>query len=137
MALYIAQARGHDETALEQASILRDGFSWTALVFGPLWLLYQQLWLAALIWIVLESAFMVLVLPHVAPDAAALANVLAHCFLGFEGQHLRITKASRNAAITEIVEGRDWEEAETRFFQRHVPPPLPVLEPSSCLEAAP
>ena len=137
MALYIAQAEGQDETALEQASILRDGFSWTALVFGPFWLLYQRLWLAALIWIVLESAFIVLVLPHVAPDAAALADLLAHCFLGFEGQRLRIAKASRKAAITDMVEGRDWEEAETRFFQRHVPPPLPVLEANSCPEAAP
>jgi hypothetical protein len=66
---------------------------------------------------------------------AALASVLAHSFLGFEGQHLRIAKASRNAAVTEIVEGRDREEAETCFFQRQVPPPLPVFEPSSGLEA--
>ncbi|MDR3462083.1 MAG: DUF2628 domain-containing protein [Beijerinckiaceae bacterium] len=137
MALYIAQARGRDETSLEHASILRDGFSWAALIFGPFWLLYRRLWLAALIWIVLESAFILFVLPHVAPNAAALVDVLAHCFLGFEGQRLRIAKASRDAAITEIIEGRDWEEAEARFFQRQVPPPLPVFEPTSGLEAAP
>jgi hypothetical protein len=128
MALYIAQARGRDEAALEHASILKDGFSWGALIFGPFWLLYRRLWLAALIWIVLEGAFIWLVLPHVPADASALVDVLAHCFLGLEGQRLRIAKASRHAAVTEIVEGRDWEEAETRFFQRIVPPPPPVLE---------
>jgi hypothetical protein len=131
MALYISQAAGGDEAALERASVLKEGFSWGALIFGPLWLLYRRLWLALLIWIVLEAAFIVLVLPHVAQNAAAAADVLAHLFLGLEGQRLRIAKASRNAAITEIVEGRDREEAEAVFFQRNVAPPPPAWEPVS------
>ena len=44
-----AQARPGERAALERAVVLRDGFSWGALIFQPLWVLWHRLWLAALV----------------------------------------------------------------------------------------
>jgi hypothetical protein len=45
----------HTPPAAREAGplLIREGFSWGAFFFGPLWLLAQRLWLAALAWLVL------------------------------------------------------------------------------------
>jgi hypothetical protein len=128
MAVYVVQARGQDEASLERASFIRDGFSWTALIFGPFWLLYHRLWLALLIWIVVEATFFAVVLPHVIGPTAGAADLLAHLFLGFEGQRLRLAKAGRRANLVGVVEARDLAEAETRFFRGLIDVASPLAE---------
>ncbi len=116
MTIYVMQARSADEASLVRARAVRDGFSWGALVFAQLWLLAFRLWLALAIWVVLEIAFLVLVYPHVSGLTAALVDGLAHLFIGFEGNRLRIAKRARRARVTAVVAANSRDEAEVRFF---------------------
>jgi hypothetical protein len=43
-----------------QLSSLKEGFSWSAFVFGPLWLLYYRLWQKLSIYIIANSVFSIL-----------------------------------------------------------------------------
>ena len=121
MALYVIQARGADQASLERATIIKDGFSWPAFIFAQLWLIYHRLWLALLIWVLAEVAFTLLVLPHIATGTFIAVDGLAHLFIGFEGNRLRQAKGARRAMLVDVVEGRDRDEAEARFFARLTP----------------
>ncbi len=35
---------------MESAVLVKEGFSWPALLLGPLWSLYRRLWAATLVW---------------------------------------------------------------------------------------
>ena len=121
MTLYVVQARGTDDAALVRARFLAEGFSWPAFTFAPFWLLYHRLWLALATWIVLEVAAFALVVPHVSGWTAAGVDILARVFLGLEANRLRLAKGARRAALTELVEARDRDEAEAIFYRRHAP----------------
>lgn len=48
MRVYTVHLRPGD--AVESAVLVKEGFSWPALLFGPLWSLYRRLWLATVLW---------------------------------------------------------------------------------------
>ena len=121
MALYVIQARGADRPALERLRAVRDGFAPGASVFAQLWLLAHRLWLALAIWVVLEAAFFLVVFPHVSGLTATLVDFLAHLYIGFEGNRLRIAKGARRAAVTAVVAAGNRDEAEARFFAGALP----------------
>ncbi len=123
MALYVIQARGADRPGLERARAVRDGFSAGAFVFAQLWLFAHRLWLALAIWVVLEVAFFLVVFPHVSGLTATLVDLLAHLYIGFEGNRLRIAKGARRAAVTAVVAAGNRDEAEARFFAGALPIP--------------
>lgn len=128
MALYVIQARGADRASLERATIIKDGFSWAAFVFGPFWLLYRRLWLALLLWVALEVAFVLVVAPNVPGGVSTLVDLLAHLFIGLEGNRLRLAKSARRASLVDVMEGRDRDDAEIRFFRRLFSEVGPVAE---------
>ncbi len=117
MGLYAVQAPGTDVAALSKARFVKEGFSKPAFVFAQFWLLYHRLWLALAIWIAAEVAFFLLVLPHVTVGVAFAVDLLARLYIGFEGPRLRL---KRDAAVNDIVEARDLDEAEAIFFRRHI-----------------
>lgn len=119
MTLFTVQAPGLDDEGLARARFVGDRFSRPAFVFAWAWLLYQRLWLAFVVWVAAEIAFLVLVLPHVSLLAALLVDLLARVFLGLEGHRLRLAKGARRAVLTELVEARDGDEAEAIFYSRH------------------
>src|SRR4051812_28041644 len=45
-----------DPAAVERVKFVREGFSWAAFFFGPLWLLFHRLWLTFLLWVVAAVA---------------------------------------------------------------------------------
>lgn len=116
MAVYVIQARGMNGASLARARTVRDGFSWGAFVFAQLWLLAHRLWLALLVWVALEAAFLFLVFPNVSGLTAALVDLLAHLYIGFEGNRLRVAKSARLRPVVAVVTGRNRDEAEARFF---------------------
>lgn len=118
MTLFLVQARTRDDEALERARFIRDGFSWPAFAFGWAWLLFHRLWLAFLTWAVLETAFILFVLPHVSIPVALCIDALARAFIGVEASRLRLAKGRGKAAFTDLVEARDREDAEAIFFAR-------------------
>ena len=121
MTLFVVQAPGTDDDALTRARFVADRFSWPAFVFAWAWLLYRRLWWALLAWAAVEIAFLVLVAPHVALGTTFLVDLLARLTLGLEAHRLRVGKGARRAAVTELVEARDRDEAEAIFYARHRP----------------
>ncbi|SEL61986.1 Protein of unknown function [Bosea lupini] len=120
---------------VEQARLLPETFTFSALVFGGLWLLFKRLWLAfilyALVWgglVYLQRqigfSFFAVMLSH-----TALA-----VFLGFEGQNLIARKLMRKGwRLVDVVEAPDLSSAERRFFERA----LPAGAPPRVVETAP
>src|SRR4051812_25971719 len=78
-------ARPGDPEILEQAELVKDGFSWGAFLFTFLWLLFHRLWLAGIAVLVALIAFDVaLALLQVQPFAATVAHLLLMLLIGFE-----------------------------------------------------
>jgi hypothetical protein len=115
--------RGEESLAhAERIAFVRDRFSWTAFLFGPLWMLWHRLWLGLLGYVVVVAALELgLRLVGASADARALAGALVGLLVGFEGATLRRqTLLRRGWRDRGIVIGDDREAAERRFFDRYV-----------------
>ena len=97
---------------------VREGFSWSAFSFGPLWLLWNRLWLAFglwLFWIVALGAAATAL--KLGPNSVLIAHLLGQVFLGLEaGALLRDKLARRGLPLLDVVVGRAIEDVEARFF---------------------
>jgi hypothetical protein len=103
------------------ARFVKDGFSWAAFAFGPLWAFYHRLWfvglmlLAALVAAAVAGTY--LLLDPVADAALSLALAL---LIGFEGPDLLRKKLeARGMPERGIASGRNLVEAERDWFRRH------------------
>src|SRR5690242_9638738 len=112
------QADGRTPEEAERVVFLLEKFSWPALIFGPLWLLWNRLWLAFAFWLaavgLIAAAIAAL---HLATFAATLALSVPSLILAFEATLLRQQKllagGFREAGV---VLAEDIESAERRFF---------------------
>lgn len=107
-----------DRAALERAVLVRDGFSWGALIFQLLWCLWNRLWLIAigviLISTVLSFGLELAGLPEVAIGAAGFLFAL---WFAFEANNLRRMMLERRGLVMRgVVVARNEEEAERRAF---------------------
>ena len=113
---------------------VRDGFQFWAFLLTPVWLLYRRLWLVFILYVVLiaalEGAYYLLDLPQ---GARFLIEILLSILIGFEAGSLRRwTYARRRWPTIGVVNARNLEDAERRFFTRWVEevpvvPPRPVV----------
>jgi len=110
MRIYTAHTRPRHAPVL-----VREGFAWGALIFGPLWLLGHRAWipgvLALCLWIVVA-----VVLPAhlVSPVLLALAWAL-----GLFGNDLRRWSLARADFLTvHVVAARDEDAALARLLDR-------------------
>lgn len=135
MAVYaVFEPRMRDDDLLRHAErfvFVRDGFSWAAFIFGPLWMLRHRLWLALAayiaIFIIVGFAQYVRVLPD--GTAGVVAFILA-LLIGLEAATLRRRKLLwwrwRDAGV---VVADNVLAAEQRFFDRwaaDAPAPRPA-----------
>ena len=102
----------------ERFDFVRDGFSFWAFVFGPLWMLRHRMWLVLLgyigVSVVLGLMFSLLGTPA-APRLAA--NFLLALLVGMEAATLRrFTLARRRWSNLGVIVADDLEAAERRFF---------------------
>ncbi len=129
--------------ALERAVFVRDGWSWGAFFYGPLWLLWHRHWIAGLLALVAVA----LLLAGVAALPVARAIPFGVLFLvavlwGLEGASLR-RLALRRAGYAEegLVVGGDLDALEQRFFAEAndaaSPPTIPQPQRSGTPAAAP
>lgn len=116
MPIFVVQARGSDPAALERARFIPQRFSWPAFLFTPVWLAYHRLWLALVAWVAFAAAFVLLLAPSLTVVASTAFSILAKLLVGFEGAHLRTAKGARAAVVSDVVEARDRDEAEARFY---------------------
>jgi hypothetical protein len=130
----------------EEIELIKEGFSWPAFIFGPLWLIARRMWLVlagfAAVWLAVQLCFMVL--PGGA-NAAGLAWLVISLGFGMEANQLRRWTLERRGYRTiGVVVGNSLIECEHRFFlswpdattaERAVPTPPPV--PSSLPQPPP
>lgn len=127
-------ARPGDPTALEQAELVKDAFSWGAFFFTFLWFFVHRLWLAGIGVLILVFAFGgVLELLNVHPTAATLAALLLQVLIGLEANSLRRwTLARRGLPVADVVTAADRDEAEAKAIVRWLEArPAPTRNPAS------
>jgi hypothetical protein len=117
---------------------VRDGFSWSAFLLTPLWMLWHRLWLVLLLYILvsgsLEAGLRVLGAPIF---TLVLVGLLISLLVGLEASTLRRFKlARRQWRNIGVVTGDGVEEVERRFFDawiRQTPPrrPAPPSAPAA------
>ncbi len=106
--------------------LVREGFSWLALIFGPLWLAAYRAWIPAVIVLAVDVMVSVLV---PTPLAFVLDAGLA-VLVGLSAQDLRRWSIdSRGYLLTHVIAARDEAEALGRLLTgrpdlaRHFMPP--------------
>ena len=93
--------------------LLREGWSWGAFLFGPLWLLYQRAWIPAL----LEAALLILVNVAIRPPAQQVVGFAVAVLAGLLGWDLvRWSLERRGFILAHVVAARDEEGALSRLL---------------------
>lgn len=113
-----------DAAALEQAVVLRDGFSWAAFIFGPLWLVWHRLWLGLGLYV---AAAVIIggaeVLLGLGPRSSIALDLLVALALGFEGRSLRRAKLeAQGCSLEGVAAARRQDEAERKLLGPLVTP---------------
>jgi hypothetical protein len=107
---WTAYTKPHQEPIL-----LREGFSWGALILGPFWLAWQRAWIPAALVLAAEVLIVVLLRE---PFATVLELGLA-LFLGLTGRDLcRWSVENRGYTLTQVLAARDEAEALGRLLSR-------------------
>ena len=103
---------------VERFAFVRDGFSWWAFLFAPLWMLRHRMWLVLIGYVVVAGAIEIPVKMSGAPAlATSLIGVLLGLLVGLEAGTLRrFTLNRRGWKNLGVVSGDDLEDAERRFF---------------------
>jgi hypothetical protein len=101
----------------ERFVFVRDGFSFWALLLGPLWMLRHRMWLVLLFYVALTVALSFVLHLHASATIGVVVWGLLALLLGFEAGTLRrFTLGRRRYRYLGIVVGDDLELAERRFF---------------------
>jgi hypothetical protein len=103
----------------ERFIFVRDGFSFRAFLFAPLWMLWHRMWLVLagylIISALLETALVAL---GATPADVSVVALLISLLVGLEASTLRrFTLNRRGWRNVGIISGADLEDAERRFFE--------------------
>jgi uncharacterized protein DUF2628 len=95
--------------------LVREGFSWGALFFGPLWLAAHRVWIPA---VVSLAAFVMIFVLTDGRMAAALLIALV-VLIGLSGHDLRRWSLDhRGYVLSQVVTARDELEALAQLLER-------------------
>jgi len=116
----------------EALVFVKDGFSWPAALFAPIWLIVHRLWWPLLGYILVSIALQV---PQQLFDVdqrwLGLAGLAANLLIGFESDTLRRWGLERRGWHTVgMVSGKTAVECERRFFDAWLPA-QPILATST------
>ena len=121
-----------DPETLDEAELVKDGFSWGAFLFTFLWFFLHRLWLAGLgVLIAVVALPAVLQILRVDTGAAVVAELLLSFLIGLEANSLRRWTLRRRKPAVDVVTASDRDEAERKAFSRWLEdgrePRLPVV----------
>ena len=118
MASYVVLTPPDGSDKDERAVLIRDGFSFWALIFQIFWLLWNRLWVAAAI-IFFVSAALSLATAQLTSWSGVFTTA-AFCvalFIALEGNGWRISKLERQGwAMRGVIEAPNHATAEEIFF---------------------
>lgn len=111
---------GADLRATDRFVFVRDGFHFWAMIFGPVWLLWNRLWLALIGWVLFTAAFSAgLSSLGIGRGSIVYANLVVALLMGFEASSLRRWTLSRGKwRQLDVVIADNADTAEHRFFER-------------------
>ena len=103
---------------VERLAFVRDGFSWWAFLFAPLWMLRYRMWLVLTGYVVVSVGLGIVVkLSGASALAGSFIGLLIALLVGLEAGTLRrFTLNRRGWKNLGVVSGVDIEDAERRFF---------------------
>ena len=97
-------------------AVVRDGFSFLAFLFPPLWLLWHRLWIAAIVTFAVLLAVTALGRIEGLAMAASWLSLLVSIFVGLEGNGLRVAALQRRGwSPWGVVQADNEQDAETRY----------------------
>ncbi|MFK8254067.1 DUF2628 domain-containing protein [Ancylobacter terrae] len=107
---------------------VREKFSWSALLFAPLVLIWHRLWLALFVYLLAQSLIGGVLAWYDITEEAGLAHLIPNLILAFELPLLRRMKLTRNFydEVGTVVAPTE-EDAERRFFDGWLPPSRAAL----------
>jgi hypothetical protein len=114
-----ADADPGDPDALENAELVKDGFSWGAFVFTFLWFFWHRRWLVglAVLVAVVGLAFVVQATP-IGSGGGFVALLLLSVLIGLEASSLRRWGLRRRKPLVDVVTASGRDEAEVKSFAR-------------------
>ncbi len=116
MASWIVMEKPRDPQGAQDIAFIRDGFSFLAFLFPPLWLLWNRLWIEAALAFAALLGGAALERVTGLGLAAPLLSLLVSLFVGLEGNGLRVNALLRRGwSILTVIEADDLTDAETRY----------------------
>lgn len=116
MATWIVMEKPHGLRDAQELAFIRDGFSFLAFLFPPLWLLWHRLWIEAALAFAALVAGAALERVTGLGFAAPLLSFLVSIFVGLEGNGLQVNALLRRGwRILTVIEADDVTDAETRY----------------------
>ena len=103
---------------LEEVVLVKEGFAWPALFFGPIWALWHGMWLWAVIWLAVAAFLGVfeVALPGMV-DMLGVIELALMVLFAAEGNELRRRTLARQRLVeVGVVGGPDHEAAARRFI---------------------
>ncbi len=114
-----ADALPGDPRALDQAVLVKDGFTWGAFFFSALWFFAHRLWIAGiLVLVAVVGLALALGTLRVGAGTILLAEFLLFVLVGLEAGSLRRWTYRRRKPAVDVVSASDRAEAETKSFAR-------------------
>lgn len=104
-------------SAPEKTIFIKEGFSWSALVTQFIWLICHRLWIAAVLYIALFVAVVVLVIFVATPEWRVVVIAALAVLFAFEANDIRrFFTDLKGYKTVGLVFGGSFEECENKFF---------------------
>ncbi len=116
----------------ERLVFVKDGFSFLAAFFSPIWMVLNGLWLVLFIYFVVQAALILTFDALGTGQAVQAAVALAlNLIIGFEADSLkRWTLERRGWQLVGTVTGENRDVCERRFFEAWLPN-IPTVDPQT------
>ncbi|SON53712.1 hypothetical protein HDIA_0171 [Hartmannibacter diazotrophicus] len=97
--------------------LVKEGFSWPALIVAPLWLIWHRMW-----WVLLGYVVAVVLIgvlgQGLGEDARTMLEIVFAIGFALEANDLRAWSLERKGwRLAGLIEGRDLDTVERRFFE--------------------
>jgi hypothetical protein len=116
----------------EALRFVREGFSWAAALFAPLWMIVRGLWLALVIYVIGVVALSALAsATGLSDEIRAVIFLALHVLIGFEADQIERWTLARNGwQMIGSITGENAVDCERRFLDAWLPRE-PMLRPET------